>query len=48
LNTKTFITSIFKKAFKKGLKKSSLKAIKKKAIKESSRGLAEDIETINK
>jgi len=48
LDTKISVIFIFKKTFKKHLKIFSLKAIKKKAIKESFGGFIEDIKTINK
>ena len=48
MDTKIFTSFIFKKASKKGLKKFSLKTIKKKAAKESSRGPIEDTKAINK
>ena len=48
LNNKTPISFTSKKASKKGLKKSSLKAIKKKATKGSSGGPIEDALAINK
>jgi len=48
LDTKTSTTSTPKKASKKGLKKSSLKAIIKKATKESSGGPIEDTKAIDK
>ena len=48
MNIKISISLVFKKASKKGLKKFSLKAIKKKAIKESFRGPIEDTEAIDK
>jgi len=48
LDIKIFITFIFKKVSKKGLKKFSLKAIKKKAIKESFGGPIKYTKAINK
>ena len=48
MHAKTPTSSPPKKVAKKGLKKSSLKAIKKKATKESSRGPIEDAKAIDK
>ena len=48
MDNKTLASPAPKKAFKQGLKKSSLKAIKKKAIKGSSRGPTEDALAVDK
>jgi len=47
LDTKTSTSSTPKKCSKKGLEKSSLKAIKKKAVKESFRRPIEDTKAVD-